>query len=102
MSINFSLGSTVDSNTSINNLGESITVFCKYFIFDEVVFIEKNSFVGSSKNNFEVTLDFLKSTYSDAIEIMVVINRPLSGIIFRCGNYKEGEWDVHAITSGFA
>lgn len=34
--------------------------------------------------------------------ITVIYETPLSGTIYQCGNYAEGEWVIHGTTKGYA
>lgn len=100
MSLEIELGYVVDSSTVINNLGGFVTAYCKYYINDEAVYIEKYDYIDDE--NTPVTLAELTELYNDALEILLVVDYGLNGFVLRCGNGGPGEWDVRAKTSGYA
>lgn len=48
------------------------------------------------------TLWQIYERYKSATFIYVVVDGMLSGTIYRCGNYGDGEWQQYAKTQGMA
>ncbi|MCD7132982.1 hypothetical protein LTY57_08310 [Limosilactobacillus balticus] len=40
--------------------------------------------------------------YPNAVMIYVIVDGFMSGVIYRCGNYGDGEWQQYAVTQGMA
>lgn len=48
------------------------------------------------------TLHDIYLQYPNAVMIYVIVDGFMSGVIYRCGNYGDGEWQQYAVTQGMA
>lgn len=48
------------------------------------------------------TLHDIYLQYPNAVMIYVIVDGFMSGVIYRCGNYDDGEWQQYAVTQGMA
>lgn len=69
---------------------------------DVSIYIDKGDFWQQVYVDLPTTLGKIYKQFRDAPMIYVIVDGYMSGVIYRCGNYGDGEWQEYARTMGMA
>lgn len=69
---------------------------------DVSIYIDKGDYWRQVYVDLPTTLGQIYKQFRDAPMIYVIVDGYMSGVIYRCGNYGNGEWQKYATTMGMA
>lgn len=69
---------------------------------DVSIYVDKGDYWQQVYIDLPTTLEKIYEQFGMKTMIYVIVDGYLSGVIYRCGNYGDGEWQKYATTMGMA
>lgn len=71
-------------------------------VHDVSIYIDKGDYWQQVYIDLPTTLEKIYEQFGMKTMIYVIVDGYFSGVIYRCGNYGDGEWQKYATTMGMA
>ncbi|HJA24422.1 MAG TPA: hypothetical protein H9958_09515 [Candidatus Limosilactobacillus intestinavium] len=71
-------------------------------VHDVSIYLDRGEYWQQVYVDLPTTLGQIYEHFKNERMIYVIVDEYLSGVIYRCGNYGNGEWQKYATTMGMA
>ena len=71
-------------------------------VHDVSIYLDRGEYWQQVYVDLPTTLSQIYKQFKNEQMIYVIVDGYMSGVIYRCGNYGDGEWQKYATTMGMA